>query len=124
MKRKILGKSKPSVPNKRAPEASVQTRKYAPTILAPMDREESAAATRLALDLVLRDGTVHRDRVRIYGPSLRIEKPTQRNGPPRRLIWVGIRDREKGVVHSVSLEGEKVTERLLDEAANPPFSDE
>jgi len=104
--------------------ASAITVKYAKTVLAPLGRKEAATAIKLALETVLRDGTVLRDRVRIYGPFLRIEKPEQRNGKPIRMIWVRIRDRDQGVVHEVSIEAEKVIEHVVNKHANPPFSDE
>jgi hypothetical protein len=105
-------------------EASTLTQRYARTVLAPLSRKEAATATKLALEVVLREGTIQRDRVRIYGPSLRIEKPQRRGGRPARLIWVRIRDRDQGVVHEVSVEAEKVIEHVIDGDANPPFSDE
>lgn len=124
MNTKTSRKSNRPGPKKKAPEASVLTQKYADTVLAPLGRKEAVTATKLALEVVLRDGTVQRDRVRIYGALLRIEKPKRRNGAPRRIIWVRIRDRDQGVVHEVSIEAEKVTEHMIDADANPPFSDE
>jgi hypothetical protein len=109
---------------KKVPEASALTQKYAATILAPLGRKEAAAATKLALEIVLRDGNVKRDRVRIYGPSLRIEKPNRRNAAPLRLILVRIRDRDRGVVHDMSIKSGRIIEHLIDADANPPFSAE
>ena len=72
---------------KKTTEASTFTQKYASTVLAPLARKEAAAATKLALETVLKDGTVLRDRVRIYGPWLYIEKPTAtRNCNPPALL--------------------------------------
>jgi len=124
MNRKNSGKSNRPKPRKRAPESSALTRKYADAVLAPLGRKEAAVATKLALEAVLRDGSVQRDRVRIYGPSLRIEKPNRRNGAPIRMILVRIRDRDQRVVHDVSIQSEKVVEHVIDADANPPFSDE
>jgi hypothetical protein len=124
MNTKTSKKSTSPARKKKKPEASALTQKYAGSVLAPLGRKEAMAATELALQMVLRDGNVQRDRVRIYGPSLRIEKPKQRNGAPQRIIWVRIRDRNKGVVHEISIKGEKVTEHIINANANPPFSDE
>jgi hypothetical protein len=124
MSRKTPGKSDRRKPKKMAPEASALTRKYAATVLAPLGHNEAVAATKLALEVVLRDRSVLRDRVRIYGPSLRIEKPNRRNGPPIRMILVRLRDRDQRVVHDVSIKSGKVVEHVIDADANPPFSDE
>ena len=40
------------------------------------------------------------------------------------MVLVRIRDRDRGGVHNVSIEAEKVAEHTIDENANPPFSDE
>jgi hypothetical protein len=74
---KTSSKSTKPSRKRKAPEASTFTQKYADTVLAPLGREEAATATKLALELALRDGTLRRDRVRIYRPFLRIEKPKQ-----------------------------------------------
>jgi hypothetical protein len=111
-------------PRRRAPKVSTFTLKYADTILAPLRRTEAAAATKLALAVVLRDGTIRAERTRIYGPTLRIEKPQRRGGAPARMVWVRIRDRDRGVVHEISVERGKVIEHVVNEYANPPFSDE
>src|SRR5262245_47275998 len=106
------------------PKGSPITQKYAATILTPLRRTEAAAATKLALTEVLRDGAVRADRTRIYGPTLRIEKPKRRGGAPTRLVWVRIRDRDRGVVHEISVGAGKIVEHRVDAYANPPFSDE
>jgi hypothetical protein len=124
MNKQNLGKSNRPERKKKATGASALTRKYADTVLAPLGRNEAVTATKLALEVVLRDGTVQRDRVRIYGPSLRIEKPNRRNGAPLRMILVRIRDRDQGVVHEVSIAAKAVVQHVIDADANPPFSDE
>jgi hypothetical protein len=109
---------------KKATEASTFTRKYARTVLAPLARKEAAAATRLALETVVQDGTVRRDRVRIYGPWLHVEKPETRGGKPGRMLWVRLRDRDSGVVHELIVQGNTVVRHTVDPDATPPFSDE
>jgi hypothetical protein len=109
---------------RRAPKVSTLTLKYADTILAPLRRTEAAAATNLALAVVLRDGTIRAERTRIYGPTLRIEKPKRRGGAPARMVWVRIRDRDRGVVHEISVARGRVVEHVVNEYANPPFSNE
>jgi hypothetical protein len=109
---------------KKATEASTFTQKYARTVLAPLARKEAAAATKLALEKVLEDGTVLRDRVRIYGPWLHIEKPERRGDKPGRLVWVRLRDRDRGVVHEVIVQRDTVVRHDVDPDASPPFSDE
>ena len=93
------------------------------TILAPMRRTEAVDATNLAIEVVARDG-ITRDRVRIYGPTLRIEKPRRLGGAPRRMVYVRVRDRDRGVVHDVLIEAGKLIEHVVGKDANPPFSDE
>jgi hypothetical protein len=110
--------------SRRRSEVSAHTLKYAETILAPLRRTEAAVATKLALAAVLRDGSIRAERTRIYGPTLRIEKPKRRGGTPARIVWVRIRDRDRGVVHEVSVATGKVIEHVVNEYANPPFSDE
>jgi hypothetical protein len=105
-------------------DASRLTRAYARTILKPLTRREAATATGLALQAILREAGLRRDRVRIHGPFLRVEKPTSRDGAPRRVIWVRVRDRDKGVVHEMFFEAGKLVEHKIDPHANPPFSDE
>ena len=109
---------------KKTTEASTFTQKYARTILAPLARNEAAAATRLALETVLADGTVLRDRVRIYGPWLHLEKPERRGDRPGRTIWVRLRDRDEGVVHELIVRRDTVVRHTVDPDASPPFSDE
>jgi hypothetical protein len=105
-------------------EISTFTKKYARTVLAPLARKEAAAATKLALKTVLRDGTVLRDRVRIYGPRLHIEKPKTRGAKPRRMVWVRLRDRDRGVVHEMIVERNTLVRHTIAPDASPPFSDE
>jgi hypothetical protein len=81
-------------PRRRASEVSTLTLKYADTILAPLRRTEAVGATKLALAAVLRDGTIRAERTRIYGPTLRIEKPKRRGGAPARIVWIRIRNRD------------------------------
>jgi hypothetical protein len=109
---------------KRKATASTFTQKYARTILKPLGRAESASAARRALEVVLAGGSVRRDRIRIYGPFLRVEKPKQRDSPPARMFWVRIRDRDQGVVHEVFIEAGDVVDHTIDANANPSFSDE
>ena len=111
-------------PRRKVAAESAITLKYAATFLAPLRRTEAAAATKLALAMVLRETTVPANRVTIYGPTLRIEKPKRRGGPPARMVWVRIRDRDRGVVHEVSVAAGKIVEHIVNEYANPPFSDE
>jgi hypothetical protein len=103
---------------------SALTRTYAPTVLKPLGRKEAATAIQQALDVVLRDGRVQRDRIRIHGPFLRVEKPKQRGGAPARMIWVRLRDRDQGATHEVSISAGKVIQHAVDANARPPFSDE
>ena len=126
--RRIPGKPsaktrQPSRKTKRS-NASPLTLKYARTVLAPLGRKEAKTAVTLALDAVLRDGTVRRDRMRVYGPSLRIEKPGRRGYQPARMILVRIRDRDQHVIHEVSIEADKVIAHVINAEANPPFSDD
>jgi hypothetical protein len=109
---------------KKTTEASTFTQKYARTVLAPLARKEAAAATRLALETVLKDGIVLRDRVRIYGPWLHIEKPNHRGDKPGRMVWVRLRDRDGGVVHELIVQRNTVVRHTVDPDASPPFSDE
>jgi hypothetical protein len=109
---------------KKATEASTFTQKYARTVLAPLARREAAAAVALALETVVQDGTVRRDRVRIYGPWLHVEKPDTRGGKPGRMIWVRLRDRDSGVVHELIVQRHTVVRHTVDPDASPPFSDE
>ena len=109
---------------KKTTEASTFTQKYARTVLAPLARKEAAAATKLALETVLKDGTVLRDRVRIYGPWLHIEKPKRRGDKPGRMVWVRLRDRDGGVVHELIVQRNTVVRHTVDPDASPPFSDE
>lgn len=120
------GARRPRTParRKKTTEASTFTQKYARTVLAPLARKEAAAATTLALETVLRDGTVLRDRVRIYGPWLHIEKPKSRGGKPGRMVWVRLRDRDRGVVHELIVQRNTVVRHTVDPDASPPFSDE
>ena len=104
--------------------ASTLTQKYARTVLAPLARKEAAAATKLALETVLEDGTVLRDRIRIYGPWLHIEKPKSRGDKPARMVWVRLRDRDGGVVHELIVQRNTVVRHTVDPDASPPFSDE
>lgn len=78
---------------------------------------------REALATVLRDGTVARDRTTIYDPQLRIEKARRRYAAPVRLVWVRIRDRDRRVVHEVSVRDGSVTEHVVSEDASPSFSE-
>ena len=122
--RKTLNKPSRRLPNTKTAGASTFTQNFAKTVLAPLGRTESATAINLALEKVLRGGALRRERMRIYGPFLRIEKPKRRNGAPVRMIWVRLRDRDQRVVHEVTIEAEKVIEHKIDANANPPFSDE
>lgn len=124
MARKTTTKSTRPLRNKDATGTSTLTQTHARKVLAPLGRNEAATAVNQALKTVLRDGTVRRDRVRIFGPFLQIEKPRQRDGVPARMIWVRIRDRNRGVIHEVSVEAGKVVNHVVDADANPPFSDE
>jgi hypothetical protein len=123
MTKRSSGRSTHS-PRRQTAAASALTRKYARTILRPLGRKEAAVAIEAALEVVLRDGRVRRERVRVYGPFLRIEKPERRGGAPKRLIWVRVRDRDQGVVHEVSFAAGKVVEHAVAGDANPPFCDE
>jgi hypothetical protein len=89
-----------------------------------MTRKEASGAVTLALEAVLDDGSVPRERVRIYGPWLHVEKPERRGGRPGRMIRVRLRDRDRGVVHEIVIERNKVVRHTVDPDANPPFSDE
>ena len=124
MTAKAARRPRKPVRRKKTTEASKLTQKYARTVLAPLARKEAAAATKLALETVLEDATVRRDRVRIYGPWLHIEKPTSRGGKPGRTIWVRLRDRDGGVVHELIVQRTTVVRHTVDPDASPPFSDE
>lgn len=122
--RKKLNKPGRRLPNNKRAWASKLTKKFAKTVLAPLGRKESATAINLALEQVLRDGAIQRERVRIYGPYLRIEKPKRRDGAPVRMICVRVRDRDQHIVHEVTINAEKAIEHKIAPNANPPFSDE
>lgn len=109
---------------KKTLEASTFTQKYARKVLAPLARKEAATATKLALEAVLNDGTVRRERIRIYGPWLHIEKPESRGEKPLRMVWVRLRDRDGGVVHEILVQHDAVVRHTVDPDASPPFSDE
>jgi hypothetical protein len=102
---------------------STSTLKDLRTTLAPMRRREATQATELAVEAVLRKGGV-RDRLRIYGPGLRVEKPRHMGGTPRRMIYVRVRNRDEGVVHDILIEGGTLIEHVVVRDANPPFSEE
>ena len=121
---KSRGKTRQATRKAKPSAASPFTLKYARTVLAPLSRKEAMNAVKLAKDAVLRDGTVRRDRIRVYGPSLRIEKPARRGDRPARMIWVRIRDRDQRVVHEVSIEADKVIAHAVDAEASLPFSDD
>lgn len=104
--------------------ASSPTRSYAATVLAPLDHEEATQAIERALDQVLHDKATRRERLTIYGPFLRIEKPTERGGPPRRMVWVRVRDRDRGIVHEVFSESGNIVENVRHGASNLAFSDQ
>ena len=117
---------RPSKPARRKKplETSTFTQKYARTVLAPLGRKEAATATKLALETVLKDGAVRRERVRIYGPWLQVEKPESRGETPLRMVWVRLRDRDRGVVHEILVQHDTVVRHTVDPDASPPFSDE
>jgi hypothetical protein len=117
---------RPSKPARRRKtiEASTFTQKYARTVLAPLARKEAATATKLALEALLKDGTVRRERIRIYGPWLHVEKPESQGEKPLRMVWVRLRDRDAGVVHEILVQHDAVVRHTVDPDASPPFSDE
>jgi hypothetical protein len=99
---------------------SVQTRQYAESVLAPVDPGEAETAIRAALEAV----GVAPNRARVYPPTLRIEKPPERNGAPTRMVWVRIRDRDRRLVHEVTVHEGSVIDHVESDEASPPFSDE
>ena len=116
--------SHPTPRSTRTPAASAFTQVHARTVLAPLREKEAAAAVKLALEAVLRDERIRRDRLRRYGPHLRIEKSNEPDGPPIRMIWVRLRDRDQGLVHEVSVAGKAVVEHRQDPNAHPAYNDE
>lgn len=40
------------------------------------------------------------------------------------MVWVRIRDRDRGLVHEISVAAGKIIEHVVNAYANPPFSDE
>jgi hypothetical protein len=108
----------------RRSDASALTLKYASTVLGPLRRTEGSTATRLALASLLGDKTIQKERTRLYGPTLRVEKPKRRGGAPVRIVWVCIRDRDRGIVHEISVVSGKVVGHVANPHSNLPFSDE
>lgn len=101
---------------------SPQTRRFAEAVLAPLGQEEGLAAEKVAMAAVIREGDIDQERVEVYQPRLRIEKPSRRNGSPSRLVWIRIRDPDRQVVHEVSVRGDAVVEHRVNEAASPSFT--
>jgi hypothetical protein len=99
---------------------SPQTRDYAESVLAPLERGEADTAVRAALTMV----GVAVDRARVFPPEVRIEKPSERNGAPMRLVRVRIRDRDRRLVHEVTVQDGSPIDHIESEEASPPFSDE
>ena len=94
-------------------------------MLAPLRATEARRAVKAATAAVLRDAATPLERLRVYPPSLRIEKPARRGDAPRRLVRVLIRDREQRVFHDVSLDTScEIVEHLLVEAERPPVMEE
>ena len=98
------------------------TEKWAATVLAPLEDEEAARAVSLALQSLAEVG---RDpsRLRRYPPQLRIEKPTERNGTPRRFVRVQIGDRDKHLVYDISVDTDgRIAESAAVEGVYPPVT--
>jgi hypothetical protein len=104
--------------------ASRQTQEFATTVLAPLGNDESDGAARTALDTVLADESVRAERLTVYRPQIRVEKPSRRDEPPRRLVLVRVRDADRRVVHEISLADGVVVEHDVNEQGSPPFTDE
>lgn len=101
--------------------ASRQTRAFAATVLAPLGEEEAERAVLLARELVLGAGA-GADRIRVFPPRVRVEKPARRDGAPRRLVWVRVRDAERRVVHEVAVSQGEVVDHVVNEAGDPPLT--
>jgi len=104
--------------------ASRHTREFAATVLVPLGSEESAAAARTALEAVLADRSVRPERLTVFPPQIRVEKPLRRDEPPQRLVWVRVRDADRGVVHEITVADDVVVEHELNEHGAPPFTDD
>ena len=103
--------------------ASRQTRAFAATILAPLSEDEAERAVRVARELVLGTGATA-DRIRVFPPRVRVEKPPERGGAPQRLVCVRVRDAERKVVHEVGVSEGEVVEHVVNDQGDPPFTDE
>lgn len=98
------------------------TETWAATVLAPLEDEEAARAVSLALQSLAEVG---RDpsRLRRYPPQLRIEKPTERDGTPRRFVRVQIGDRDKHLVYDISVDTDgRIAESAAVEGVYPPVT--
>jgi hypothetical protein len=101
---------------------SRQTRAFAATILAPIGRDESDGAARVALDAVIADESVQAERLTVYPPQIRVEKATRRDETPRRLVWVRIRNADQRVIHELAVADGVVVSHDLNEHGSPPFT--
>jgi hypothetical protein len=104
--------------------ASRQTRAFAATVLAPLGDDESDAAARVALDAVVGHGSVRADRLTVYPPRVRVEKPPRRDEAPSRQVWVRVRDADRQVVHEITVVDGVVVGHEVDEHGSPPFTDD
>ena len=103
---------------------SRQTREFAATILAPLDRDESDTAARVALDAVVGGGSVSEERLTLYPPQIRLEKPRRRDETPRRLVWVRVRDADRRTVHEVGVVDGVIVSHEVNEQGSPSFTDD
>jgi hypothetical protein len=103
---------------------SRHTREFAATVLRPLGSDESDGAARTALDAVLADRSVRPERLTVYPPQIRVEKPPRRDEPPQRLVRVRVRDADRGVVHEITVADDGVIEHELNEHGAPPFTDD
>src|SRR5215213_7173398 len=94
---------------------SRHTREFAARVLAPLGGDESDGAARKALEAVLADRSVRAERLTVYPPQIRVEKPPRRDEPPQRLVWVRVRDADRRVVHEITVADDVVIEHELNE---------
>ena len=104
--------------------ASRQTRAFAAAVLAPLGDDESESAARVALDAVVGDGSVRADRLTVYPPRIRVEKPPTREEAPSRQVWVRVRDADRQVVHEITVVDGVVDGHEVNEHGSPPFTED
>ena len=105
-----------------ASEASRQTRRFAASILKPLSAREAAAATRAIIAHIRETTQTTPDRLRAFPPEIRIDKPSEREGTPERLVRMRAYDRDQRLFHDLSVDGAgKVREHLTADTAGLPL---